>query len=167
MSKVSKTDVMRRINDALGVDALKKMYAALTDKELNALTKWMRKGKIGLHNDMDGFAGFTADAKGGWTSEGFEVPELERDCVTGLPVDKIRSTQETEMEKGYHPIITATITNKNILHLETTDIKFGKRLHAFLKITSANGIESVQCITDDTRTVCTFCALPGKHPAKK
>lgn len=160
--KVSKKKVMRKINSALGYDAIVRMHTALTDVEFNALAQWMSKGKIGLHNDMDGFVGFTADTKGGLTSEGFKAPKFERDCVTGQKI-----IADAEIEKGYQPIITATITNKNILHLETTDIKFGKRLHAFLKITSANGIESVQCITDDTRTVCTFCALPGKHPAKK
>jgi hypothetical protein len=68
---MSKAKLMRKVNDTLGKDILVALYKALTDEEYDEFQNLLTNGKISLHND--GYLGFSADTKHGWTSEGFTI----------------------------------------------------------------------------------------------
>jgi hypothetical protein len=68
---MSKAKLMRKVNDTLGKDILVALYSQLTDAEYNQFQTLLLTGKIALHND--GYLGFSADTKHGWTSEGFTI----------------------------------------------------------------------------------------------
>lgn len=76
-AKVSKTTLMRTVNDLLGKEALLRLHAGLSNEGYDKFTRMLGKGKISLHNDGEGHIGFTADTKKGWTSEGFTITSDE------------------------------------------------------------------------------------------
>lgn len=61
--------LMRKVNDALGKEALKRLDDALTVDEFNELQALCASGSIGLH--ADGLIGFAAVVDNIWSSEGF------------------------------------------------------------------------------------------------
>jgi len=71
--KIDKVKLMRVVNDLLGRDALLRLQAGLTEPELEKFVKMLRKGKLTLHNESDGFIGFCC----GTSNEGFELKEGE------------------------------------------------------------------------------------------
>ena len=63
-------DLIRKVNIALGREALERLDGMLTTDEFNELQALLARGCVGLH--ADNMIGITAVEDNIWTSEGFE-----------------------------------------------------------------------------------------------